>query len=118
MRSYTRATDGRFYPDTNTAISVLGYARPSGSTIYWGGSGYILSGLSNAAQLFQMVSMNPNLATTGPGHVANMNYPTDQISNEVCIRLTPGYVAFAQAQGTDPMHAKFINALSRLQGGY
>lgn len=65
-----------------------------------------------------MASMNPNIATTGAGYVANMNYPTGQISDRVCIRLTPGYVAFAQAKGTDPMHAKFVSALIQLQGGY
>jgi len=118
VRRYARARDGRFYPNTNTATSASGYAQPSGSTNNWGGSSYALSGLPNAAQLFQMASMNPNLATTGAGYVANMNYPTGQISDRVCIRLAPSYVAFAQAKGTDPMHAKFVNALIQLQGGY
>jgi hypothetical protein len=64
-----------------------------------------------------MASINPNLATTGAGYVANMNYPTGRISDTACIRLAPSYVTFARAQGTDPMHAKFVNALIRLQGG-
>jgi hypothetical protein len=118
VRRYARARDGRFYPNTNTATSASGYAQSSGSTNTWGGSSYALSGILNAAQLLQMSLMNPNLATTGAGYVANMNYPTGQISDRVCLKLAPSYVALAQAKGADPIHARFVNALIQLQGGY
>ena len=61
---------------------------------------------------------DPNLYSYAASDVIpNMEYPRGRISN-VVVRLDPSYIALAQTPGADPIHARFINALAQLQGGY
>ena len=51
------------------AISAQSVKSPN----HWESPAHTLSGSSNAAELFQMSLMNPNLVSTGESRVANMN---------------------------------------------